>query len=255
LQVHYAIEADIDVFASCSKFSASSESVCSAPYAQNSISAGQHIENEEPPEPLPCNEFRLGLMANQATCRYPMLLRGVKCYSDASTLPDMLVSDPRKAGLGIFVIDPRNQARFFIKAKISNITSVLMVEAAGLALAASIISLLQTNDISFLTDNQQLVNFFNGQDLNSPPLWEIKPFTQRFLNEVSNQNIQVLKIARGFNATAHTLATQAFRHLDDQCNLPCITCTNESHGSSCPLHAALQSVTWDSFSLIAASCC
>jgi hypothetical protein len=135
LQVHYAIEAEVSSL--CSRESASS-GARNAPNAQNSISAGQHNENEDPQVPLSCDEFRLGLLANQAICRYPMPLRGVKCYSDASTIPDMMASNPRKAVLGIFILDLRNQAKFFIKAKIRNVTSVLMAEAAGLALAASI---------------------------------------------------------------------------------------------------------------------
>jgi hypothetical protein len=148
-----------------------------------------------------------------------------------------------------------HHCKFFIKAQVDQMTSVLMAKAAGLSFAASIISLLHISEASFPTDSQVLVNFFNGSDLGSPPHWEIKPFAQRFLNVVINRRVQVLKIARNFNATAHTLATQAFRHTDDQCNQFSATCTNVNHASSCPLQMALQSVTWNHCSLIAASCC
>ena len=117
----------------------------------------------------------------------------------------------RKAGIGIFILDQAYQSKFLIKAHINQITSVLMAEAASLPLAASIISLLHTQDTSFLTDSQLLVNFFNGNDLNSPPHWDIKPFTQRFLNAVTSRRVQVIKIARSSNITAHSSATQALR--------------------------------------------
>jgi hypothetical protein len=110
-----------------------------------------------------------------------------------------------------------------------------MAEAAGLTLAAWIISLLHVTNISFLTDSQLLVNFFNGSDLCSPPCWDIKPFTQRFLNAVADLNSKVLKIARSFNTTAHLLATQTFRHSELQCNQENFSCTNANHVSSCPL--------------------
>jgi len=103
-----------------------------------------------------------------------------------------------------------HHCKFFIKAQVDQMASILLAMAAGLALAASIISLLHISEASFLTDSQVLVNFFNGSDLGSPPHWEIKPFTQRFLNAVINRRVQVLEIARNFNATAHALATQAF---------------------------------------------
>jgi hypothetical protein len=96
--------------------------------------------------------------------------------------------------------------------QIDNITSVIMAEAAAMAFAASISSLLQAEEVSFLTDSQILVNYFNGPDLSSPPHWEAKPFTQRFINSVANKRIPVLKVQRSMNTTAHTLASQALRH-------------------------------------------
>lgn len=182
---------------------------------------------------------------------------GARSYSDASTSPDNTCSYTRKAGLEFFILDPSQHFTCYVKAQLNHAISVLMAEAAGLALAAWITSSLQIRDISFLTDSQLLVNFFNASDLSSPPHWDIKPFTQRFLSAVADKNVQVLKIARSFNVTAHSLAAQAFRHPDVQCNPPSITINfaNSNHESSCPLRMALQSVTLDPFTLIAASCC
>lgn len=88
-----------------------------------------------------------------------------------------------------------------------------MAEAAGLALTAAIVNLLNLNQITFLTDNQIMVNFFNGNSFDTPPQWEIRPFTQRFLNEVTSRSVRVLKIDRILNTTAHVLASQALRQI------------------------------------------
>jgi len=126
----------------------------------------------------------LRLSSNQAACSSPILLPRARCYSDASIIPDTISSNPRKAGLGIFVLDPSHQIKFYIKAQINHATTILMAEAAAITLTAWITSLLHINNISFLIDNQLLVNFFNGSDLSSPPCWDINTSTQRFLNAV-----------------------------------------------------------------------
>ena len=46
---------------------------------------------------------------------------------------------------------------------------MLMAEVATMATAATIIRLLNMNTDSFLMDNQALVNFFNGGNLDNPP--------------------------------------------------------------------------------------
>jgi hypothetical protein len=134
-------------------------------------------------------------------------------------------------------------------------TSVLMAEAAALALAASVLSSLNISRPNFLMDNQQLVTFLNGQDHASPPLWDIKPYTQRFINANSTMHGKVYKIPRKLNVIAHILASQAVNStsllpLDDR-----ISCTSQHHVTECPLRVALNSVPWEAFSLIAASCC
>jgi hypothetical protein len=72
---------------------------------------------------------------------------------------------------------------------------------------------------------------------------------------VTNKRIQVLKIQRSMNATAHTLASQAFRHSGTHCTLANVNCSNAFHESSCPLSMALQCVCKKPFSIITASCC
>lgn len=103
----------------------------------------------------------VGLSSNQCSCSLPSLLSGPRCYSDASTTPDNISSDARKAGLGIFFLDPKpsdyilhqssNQSGYFCHYGRS---------CAAMALAAWITSLLHIRNTHFLTDNQLLANFF-----------------------------------------------------------------------------------------------
>jgi hypothetical protein len=57
----------------------------------------------------------------------------------------------------------------YIKAGIADSVSVVMAEAAALALAAAVTERLHLNNINFLSDNQELVNFFNNRDRSMPP--------------------------------------------------------------------------------------
>jgi hypothetical protein len=44
-------------------------------------------------------------MTNRYRIATPTLLQGSRCYVDASTVPDQLNSQPRMAGLGIFILN------------------------------------------------------------------------------------------------------------------------------------------------------
>jgi len=88
-------------------------------------------------------------------------------------MPDQVSSPPKKAGLGIFIINtgtnpPQN---IYIKAAI-----------ADLALAAAVTESLHLHNINFLSDNQELVNFFNNRDRSTPPDRRIKHLRQNFIN-------------------------------------------------------------------------
>jgi hypothetical protein len=65
----------------------------------------------------------------------------------------------------------------YIKVIMKTTTSVLMVEAAALALTATITNSLGLQQVSSLSDNQQLVHFLNSPDQADPPDWRIKYYT------------------------------------------------------------------------------
>lgn len=100
-----------------------------------------------------------------------LLIQGVRCYTDASLTPDHAPQPPRSAGLGIFFVNPqvRPTQTIYIKAHVSGVHSVLMAEAAALALAATISDHLNYTNTTFLSDCQQLVQFLNEDDQSHPP--------------------------------------------------------------------------------------
>lgn len=117
----------------------------------------------------------------------------------------------------------------YIKAMMLHSTSVLMAEAAALALAAEIATALHLSQVTFLSDNQQLVSFFNSSDHSNPPLWETKPLTQKFINCRSQLQAKVFKISRELNTTSHILASQALNDCNSQECTVNITCSNCNH--------------------------
>jgi hypothetical protein len=68
----------------------------------------------------------------------PAILSGTRCYTDASIAPDSTLQVPRTAGLGIFIINyhPNAPLTIYVKAIMKNCGSVIMAEAACLALGA-----------------------------------------------------------------------------------------------------------------------
>lgn len=91
-------------------------------------------------------------------------------------------------------------------------------------------------------------------DHSHPPVWNIKTFTQRFINGASVNNGKIFKIHRKLNTTAHILATQAFRSLSSDSTQMQIICNNAAHVNSCPTKTALQSVIGDLYTNIAVRC-
>ena len=87
--------------------------------------------------------------------RMPASLPGIRCYTDASTSPDLPSNLSRDAGIGIFIVN--NQVHpvqtIYIKAAMKETSSVLMAEAAALALTATVAKHLHLHQVSFLSDN------------------------------------------------------------------------------------------------------
>lgn len=161
-------------------------------------------------------------LMNRYIIHEPAILPGVRCYADASTPPDQLSLTPKMAGLGIFFVNTQVQLAqtIYIKAVMTSVDSVLMAEAAALALAATVNDRLNFNNTSFLSDCQQLVQFLNAADHSNPPDWKIKFFTQLFVNHSQNRGSNIYKISRTLNRTADTLAKQAYT-LSQSNSTPC----------------------------------
>jgi hypothetical protein len=85
---------------------------------------------------------QLTMLLERLIAHCPTKLQGSRRYSDASTLPGMPRSIPRNAGIGVFIINTQVQPpqQVYIKATMKDFTSVLMAEAAALALATTVCS-------------------------------------------------------------------------------------------------------------------
>jgi hypothetical protein len=201
---------------------------------------------------------------NRFTVLHPALLPGIRCYVDAATAPDNQPTIIRKAGIGILFVNPQVQPvqTIYIRAQLSQALSVLMAEAAALALAAIIADRLHYNNVTFLSDCQRLVHFLNSTDLflnstdlTNPLEWQIKHYSHMYINSTGTRQARIFKISRDLNVTADTLAKQAFRATAPSIPTLNHTCTNVTHPSQCPLLEALPNVRINHVILLAASWC
>jgi len=120
----------------------------------------------------------------------------------------------------------------YIKAQLNNYHSILIGEAAALALGATIVKALQLHSCNFLSDSQQLVHFLHQDQQDHPQQWRIKPFTRSYSNIAGTLQAQLFKISRKANINTDTLATQA------QSSTPssqAFHCNRSQYGSICSL--------------------
>jgi hypothetical protein len=105
-------------------------------------------------------------------------MQGFRCYTDASTTPDLLPNVMRDAGLDIFIIntDVQPPLSMFVKAVMQGSSSVLMAESA-LALAATLLNVMGFIPTNLFSDNQLLVNCINGSDPPNSLDWRAAPYT------------------------------------------------------------------------------
>jgi ribonuclease HI len=173
---------------------------------------------------------------------FPTLLQGTRCYTDASTPPDLQRHHPRDAGLGVFIVNTQVNPplNIFIKAAMKVSSSVLMAETAAIALAARVLQSLQMQQCTILTNSQQLVHFINGNDLEHPPDWRIKPYTQIISSSAQASSIAICKIKRRQNQMTDLLARQASSAIQSNETQFTADCINTAHVQECPLLMALQ---------------
>jgi ribonuclease HI len=124
--------------------------------------------------------------------------------------PDTLNTNITNAGLGVFIVNAISEPpqTLYFKAALDATTSVLMAEVAALALAAIITNKLGLQQVTFLSDNQQLANFLNEQDQSNPLDWRMKYCTQIFGNSITQRHSTIHRIHRTQNQTADDLARQ-----------------------------------------------
>jgi hypothetical protein len=118
-------------------------------------------------------------MVNRYLFTIPSLIQGVRCYIDAFTTPDQHPQTMKSAGLGVFIVNTEAQPTqtVYIKATLQECSSVLMAEAAGLALAVQITQLMELTNIRlpalmdlYIHPLYVLVSKILSSILNSPAL-------------------------------------------------------------------------------------
>jgi hypothetical protein len=130
-----------------------------------------------------------------------------------------------------------------------------MAEAAALALAARIASVINLQRSNYLSDNDSSVKFFNSTDLSAPPDWRIKAITQDFINTNGANQTKVFKNARDMNRLAHGSSKEAQRLLSSASSSNFFylhTCC--SWMSQCPVKEALNTVNLEPFGLLSLCC-
>jgi hypothetical protein len=220
---------------------------------RDTTSAGMQIYNTGTDAPsLHLTQTAGDPSENRYLVRFLDSLQGVRCYTDASTSPDLPSSNPRIAGIGLFIINTQVQPAqtIYIKATMTTTTSVLMGEAAAIALAAVVTHRLGFQQVTFLSYNQQLVHFLNGQikliHRSGESNTSLKPSSTSQPKEIKNLT---------HNQTADVLTRQALVQSQSHVSsgLLC-TCSNAVHGQCTPLEA-LYSVALNSVRLLTAACC
>lgn len=100
------------------------------------------------------------------------LLNRDQCYKDASIQPDDPFNSPKLAGLWIFFILEGNRTHpIYIQAQLKNINSTDM----GNCSSNCCIKDSQDYDLtslSYVSDKQIMVNFYNSSSHSSPPHWK-----------------------------------------------------------------------------------
>lgn len=136
-QVHYAVEADIN-FSTGDLRERNSQPMASHSHGDSGQGifafAGVHSEGAAGQLLPHSDQATLVPSSNNFICRLPSLIPGPRCYSDASLAPDSRSNAVRSVGLGIFSLNPGQHMKCFIRARVHQVSSVLMAESAGLAL-------------------------------------------------------------------------------------------------------------------------
>jgi len=90
---------------------------------------------------------------DQLLVSFPTSITGTWCYTNASTTPDTTTSTLRQAGLEIFIIktDVQPPMSILIKATMQESSSVIMAEAATIAVAAQLLNQLQCHQATLLS--------------------------------------------------------------------------------------------------------
>jgi hypothetical protein len=223
-------------------------------YEHNPPQSSVGFEHPSGMQPSVLQDTNTNQGINPYYCPNPACLQDSRCYVDVAVVPDSYNTNTNMAGLGIFILNFQVQPTqaIYIKAQLNNCHSVLMGEAAALALGATIVKALQLYSCNFLSDSQQLVHFLHQDRQDHLSQWRIKPFTQSYSNIAGTLQAQLYKISRQTNITADTLAKQA---QSSTFSTEAFHCNRSQCGIICSLLQALLDVNLTNVTILTAACC
>lgn len=132
-----------------------------------------------------------------------------------------------------------------LKAALQDSSSILMAEAATLALVTTLLNHMDIHSAHLVSDNQLLVNYINGPYSPNPPDWRIKPYAE-IVSSTLPSSCRIYQIRRMQNHMADSLARQSLHLISSNQQPFSGLCTNTSHVHGYPLLSALQFVTINS---------
>jgi hypothetical protein len=183
-------------------------------------------------------------------------MQGFRCYTEASTAPDLLPNEIRPAGIWTFITNTQLQPplSITIKAALNASPSVFVAKAAALALGATLLHIMHLNPVNFFTDNHLLSHYINSTGHLDIPDWRAAAYTHTISSSLTGAS-KVFNISRNHNHMANSLAKEGLELIQSNSLQLDSTCTNPSHAHGCPLLRALQLVTINSVMVFTTSCC
>lgn len=200
----------------------------------------------------------LNLSANDPLCQQPWQAASrIACYIDASTSPDLGLSNPRMAGLVIYIVDMQIQPTnsIYIMATTQEIYSVVAAEAAALALATVILHRLNYKDVFFYTNCANLLELLHSPLQDNLPDWRMYNNLKIIQDCTQDRRPHFYKIDRELNSVADTLAKLAFNSPAIQSGDFALACSFGQHIPQCHLVSALSTLPLAHTRVLAACCC
>jgi ribonuclease HI len=192
------------------------------------------------------------------TIRSDLHIQGSKIFSDAAwkKRKSQDTQGDAKTGIGLYCQFCRHdhEETVMIQASTSHSSSALLAEAAALLFATKIATQVQTQGVTFFTDNLTLARAASATAVtNTQVPWELRQQIADYKRASEVLHPKIYHIKRNLNGVAHDCAQQAIRR---PLSLPIFTCQNSAHRcvGTCPFALSFQNLDLQGFVLLDVLC-